>query len=60
MYRRILMQQSTMCSSKNDKPSKYEPVSYKWSLNNNYLDSDKKRTTACKGLNYSKVSQKPT
>jgi hypothetical protein len=47
------MQESTMCYSKNDKPSKHEPVSYtyKWSLNNNCPDSDKKRTTACKDPN---------
>ena len=53
MYRRILMQESTMCSSKNDKPGKYETVSYMPSRATikNCPDCDTKRTTLCKDPN---------
>jgi hypothetical protein len=44
------MQESTMCFGKQDKPGKYEKVSYMptWSNIKNCPDCDKKRTTVCK------------
>lgn len=50
MYRGILMQERAICYSDLGKPSKYEQVSgvYRWSINNTFSDTDKKRTTACK------------
>ena len=59
MYRRILMQERAICYSNLGKPSKYEQVSgeYRWSTNNTFLDSDKKRTTACKNPKINKLKK---
>jgi len=50
------MQERVTCNHGSSKPSKYESIVYthKWSLNNTYLDSDKKRSTACKDPNRKK------
>ena len=56
MYRRILMQESTICYIKNDKPGKYETYSYmpRWASIKNCPDCDTKRTTVCKDPNCNK------
>jgi hypothetical protein len=50
------MQESTMCYSKNDKPGKYETISYmpRWATIKNCPDCDTKRTTVCKDPNCNK------
>jgi len=53
------MQERAICYSNLGKPSKYEQVSgeYRWSTNNTFLDSDKKRTTACKNPKINKLKK---
>ena len=53
------MQERIICHNDLVKPSKYERVStiYRWSINNPFLDTDKKRTTACKDPNHNKLKK---